>query len=148
MKAFFLVLVFMAAGCTGGVIVEHARAARMVAPVLTAAHAAIDRARDVELDECETLPVAAEREPCLDAGIHRWAPAVLSYNLAREGWLAWLEAMQLASIAGTSDADATAILVPLALALIRLYDGIVEALEPFEEVDIPDFPGLSIMGGE
>lgn len=135
-------------GCGGGIVTEHARAARIVAPILHAAHDAIHDGRARELDICESLSVVADREPCLDRGIERWAPVLVTYNLAREGYVAWTDGMSLMLLSQASDTEAGDYLLPLALALVRLYDGIETALEPFEEIDLPDFPGLSVLGGE
>lgn len=134
--------------CSPSVITTHARVAQVVGPVLTAARSVIHDARAADLDGCavgETLDV---RRVCLDEREARWEPAMVAYNLTREAFAAWLDGMELANLAGTTNAEAGEILLPLALALVRLYDGVETALEPFEELDLPDFPGLGLLTGE
>jgi hypothetical protein len=127
-------------GCATSAIVDHARAAQIVGPVITAAGEVIRDTRAAELDRCTD-------EACLDRLEHLWAPAVASYNLTREGYVAWVEGMSLAALAELPDAEVTTLLLPLAFALVRLYSGVETALEPFEEIDLPDFPGLGLLTG-
>jgi hypothetical protein len=72
---------------------------------------------------------------------------VVAYNLVREAYVAWVNGMELAALAGTPDADAWTILLPLGLALVQRYNGVATALEPFE-LHLPALPDLSVLGGE
>lgn len=139
-------LALLVGACSPSVIVTHARAARVVAPLLHTAHDVIHDGRARALDICEGLPDVAAREPCLDARIAEWEPAVTTYNLVREGYVAWTDGMALMLLSQAEDAEASAYLLPLALALVRLYNGVKLALEPFE-LDLPTLPDLSILGG-
>lgn len=134
-------------GCSPSAITTHARVAQVVGPVLDTAREVILAARSADLDGCAVGETPEVRLSCLDEREARWRPGVLAYNLAREAFAAWIEAMELANLAGTPDAEAGEILLPLALALVRLYDGVETALEPFEELDLPDFPGLGLLTG-
>lgn len=134
-------------GCSPSVIVNHARAAQVTAPIIAAAGESIRHARRTELDACLTLPSVEAGETCLDEGEARWASPIAAYNLTREAWVGWLEAMQLAVLAQTPDLEVQAILLPLAIALGRLYDGIVHALAPVG-LELPPLPDLSVLGGD
>lgn len=133
-----------AVGCSPSVIVDHARAAQVVGPVVSAAGEVIDAARDLELDACDTAP---DPEACLDAGEERWAPGVAAYNLVVSGWDGWVEGLSIAASAQLGNVDAMAYLLPLLRVLVNAWTGLTTALEPFENLDLPDFPGLGVLGG-
>lgn len=138
---------FAPLGCSAGAIVAHANAARTVAPVISAARTVIHDARRAELAGCLTADPPESRVPCFDAGTLRWAPALVSYNVVVELWNAWMDALELASLAGMSDVEAAAYILPTLTLLVDGWRALETLLEPFEEVDLPDFPGLSILGG-
>lgn len=140
-RTFFLVGLLTLAGCGGGAIVEHARAAQLVSPIITAAGVAVRAARAAELDACAT---ATEPAACLDAGEASWAPALVAYNLTREGYVAWVEGMSLAALSQMNDTDAGAYLAPLFLALLNLYEGIRMALDPITDLELPAIPALGL----
>lgn len=134
-------------GCTVSAITSQARAARLVGASLAGAREAIDAARDADLSTCGELPAPAERLACDDEIMARWAPVVASYNLAREGLDQWTQGLTLALLARMEDADAWSYLLPLASQLFELYQGLQIALEPFEEIDLPEVPNFSAMLG-
>lgn len=135
-------------GCAAGAIRTQARAARLVGVSLAGARMAITDARDADLGTCEELPVPADRVPCFDAGVARWAPVLTSYNLTREALDTWTAGLSLMLLAETEDADAWSYLLPMALQLFELYQGLQLALEPYEEIDLPEIPDLSaLLGG-
>ena len=155
MIRFAFALALLISGCGGAsAIVQHAQAARIVGPIIHAAGDAIVAGRARERGICEGLRGTtaeleiAEREACLDRVITAWAPALAAYHLARAGYIAWTDGMDLMVLGQASDTEASDYLLPLALALVGLYAEIETALEPFEEIDIPDFPGLGLLGGE
>lgn len=145
--ATFVALLGALPGCGAGAITTQAQAARLVGRALAGVGVAIDDARDADLGTCGALPAPAERLACDDAGMTRWAPAVASYNLTRAGLDAWVGGLSLMVLSETEDADALAYLLPIALQFLELYQELQFALEPFEEIDLPEIPNLSVLLG-
>lgn len=135
------------AGCGASVVSTHARAATVSA---VAAQGAARVVRDAALADAQTSCPAAGAE-CMAALRARWAPADAAVASTRATLLAWVEALEIARVAGDGDD----LWVPLATAAARLvseWERMRAALAPLG-VDLPALPTLvvqaaAMIGGE
>ena len=123
----------LVAGCGAGAIQVQARAATIATVALEGAHRAAMEVTDQRVRECPD-------EACVDAVGERMAPMVLAYESARAGLVTWVEAIQIAQVAG-EDGDVVGALITAAARWVAdLWPALVEAIEAVADVDLPELP--------
>lgn len=123
----------LVAGCGAGAIQVQARAATIATVALEGAHRAAMEVTDQRVRECTD-------EACVDAVGERMAPMVLAYESARAGLVTWVEAIQIAQVAG-EDGDVVGALITAAARWVAdLWPALVEAIEAVADVDLPELP--------
>jgi hypothetical protein len=135
-------------GCGASAVQTHARAATIAAVATQgAARAVADGAARDAVDSCpDTADDDADRA-CVAAARVRWAPADAAIGTTRAALLAWVEALDVARLAG----DGADLWAPLGLAAARLlaeYARLSAVLAPLG-VEMPALPPLvlSLVGG-
>ena len=108
-------------GCSGASYRAHAQAITVTSGGLAVAGTVADTARDAALDavEAEHPAHGAERTAALEA-----------------------EALRMAHLAGTTDADLVAMLAPVAARVLLLYDQIAALLEALDVDGVPALPAV------
>lgn len=139
-----LALVIVATHCTGcgaSAVQTHARAATIAAVATQgAARAVADGAARDAVDSCPDTPDDDADRACVGAAKVRWAPADAAIGTTRAALLAWVEALDVARLAG----DGADLWAPLGLAAGRLlaeYARLSSVLAPLG-VNMPALPPL------
>lgn len=99
-----LLLGWMLAGCGGGAIRSQARAATVAVVALEGAHRLAMETTEARLDACHTIP-------CTEVVEADMAPVVAVHDAARVALAGWVEALQLALVAGEDEQVLGALLV-------------------------------------
>lgn len=97
-------LAWLLTGCGAGAIRAQARAATVAVVALEGAHRLAMEATEARLDACETIP-------CTEAVEADMAPVVAVHDAARVALAGWVEALQLALVAGEDEQVLGALLV-------------------------------------
>lgn len=97
-------LAWLLGGCGGGAIRAQARAATVAVVALEGAHRLAMEATETRLDACETIP-------CTESVEADMAPVVAVHDAARVALTGWVEALQLALVAGEDEQVLGALLV-------------------------------------
>lgn len=139
--AVILTVAALLAGCGSSAIGLHARAALITTSVHSAAGREVDSARGDALERIEEetrgQPVGARLE-ALRAERQRWAPIGAGLDGARDAIIAWVQALELARVAGAGD-DLLAPLGALAARVALLYDD-VQRLAAGVGLELPALP--------
>lgn len=99
-----LLLGWMLTGCGAGAIRAQARAATVAVVALEGAHRLAMETTEARLDACETIA-------CTEAVESDMAPVVAVHDAARVALAGWVEALQLALVAGEDEQVLGALLV-------------------------------------
>lgn len=139
-----LVVLSMLAGCTGASYRAHAQAITVTSGGLAVAGTVADTARDTALDavEAEHPAHGEERTAALEAEALRWRPLGIALDAGRSALLVWAEALRMAHLAGTTDADLIAMLAPVAARVLLLYDQIAGLLTALDVDGVPALPAV------
>jgi hypothetical protein len=142
-------------GCTGQSYRAHAQAIMVTSGGLSVAGSVADAARDAALDavEAEHPMHGPERTAALEAEAARWRPLGVALDAGEPALLVWSEALRMAHLAGTTDADLLPALAPVAARVLLLYDRVVAILEELDVDGVPALPAVvrrlaASMGGE
>lgn len=130
-----LVLGLACTGCGAGAIATQARAATIATVALEGAHRVALNVTDQRLAECEDEACAARVGEAL-------APVTLAYEAARAGLGTWVEAIQIAQVAGEDGDVVLALLTAAARWIADLWPPLVAAIEDVADVDLPELPPL------
>ncbi len=123
-------------GCGASALAGQARAASVVGVGLGSMRQELHDARAHDLEGCAT---AADTDACLDTREAAWAPIVAIYESARATLSTWIEAIDVARVAGGDDHDVIAALVVAAVRLARQWRELAAALEA-AGVHVPTIP--------
>lgn len=139
-----LVLLSMLGGCSGASYRAHAQGITVTSGGLAVAGTVADTARDAALDAVEAEhPVhGPERTAALEAEALRWRPLGIALDAGRSALLVWAEALRMAHLAGTTDADLIATLAPVAARVLLLYDQIAALLDALGVDGVPALPAV------
>lgn len=134
------VLALCLAGCGAGAIQAQARAATVASVALEGVHRVAMSETDHRLQACADAACTTEVESAM-------APIVLAYEAARVALVAWVEALQLAQVAG-EDGDVLAALLTAGARWLSLWDPLAAALAGIG-LDVPRLPPLvtGLLGG-
>jgi len=127
-------------GCGAGAIQVQARAA-------TVATVALEGAHRLAMDVTEARMGACEDRACVEAAKAELAPIGLAHVAARTALEAWLEALDVARIAG-EDGDVLSALLVAGARWLSLWDPLAAALAGVG-VEVPRLPPLvtGLLGG-
>lgn len=128
-------------GCGASAFQTHARGAAIAATALSATGDVVDSARGVALDRVEEAHPARgpERDAALDAEAARWRPAGEALDAARTAVLTWIDAIELARIAGSEDGLLPQ-LVQLGARVVQLYDRVIAVIASLGVEGVPALP--------
>ena len=131
-------------GCSGASYRAHAQAITVTSGGLAVAGTVADTARDTALDAVESEHPAhgAERTAAIEAEALRWRPLGIALDAGRSALLVWAEALRMAHLAGTTDADLIAVLAPVAARVLLLYDQIAALLTALDVDGVPALPAV------
>jgi hypothetical protein len=131
-------------GC-GNPIGAQARAATISASALTAGGDAVMAARGAALDRVEAEhPTDPEHDLALDAEAARWLPVLEGLDAGRTALLVWIDALELARVAGGGE-DLVPPLLALGARTLRL---IADAFALAGALGVEGLPVLPALGGE
>ena len=123
-------------GCGASALAGQARAASVVGVGLGSMRQELHDARAHDLDGCAA---AADTDACLDTREAAWAPVVALYESARATLSTWIEAIDVARVAGDDDHDVIGALVVAAVRLARQWRELAAALHA-AGVEVPTIP--------
>lgn len=135
-----LMLAIVLPGCGAGALQVQARAA-------TVATVALEGAHRLTMDETERRLEACLDVACIQDVERTMAPIALAYEAARVSLVGWVEALQVAQVAG-DDGDVIGALLTAAGRWLALWDPLAAALAGVG-VDVPLLPPLvtGLLGG-
>lgn len=135
-----LALAWSCSGCGASAIAVQARAA-------TVATVALEGVHRVAMDETERRLDACADVACTQDVEQTMAPVALAYEAARVTLVAWVEALQVAQVAG-DDGDVIAALLTAGARWLALWDPLAAALSGVG-VEVPRLPPLvtGLLGG-
>jgi hypothetical protein len=134
------VVAWACSGCGASALQVQARAATVATVALEGAHRLAMDATETRLDACETVACTQEVEQAM-------APVALAHEAARVALVGWVEALQLALVAG-EDGDVVSALLVAAGRWLALWDPLAAALAGVG-VEVPHLPPLvsGLLGG-
>lgn len=124
-------------GCGASAVRTHAQAATIAA---VATQGAARMVASASVAECPDTPDDDADRACVSAALVRWAPADAAVGSTRAALLAWVEALDVARLAG-EDADLWAPLAVAAARLLAEYERLRVTLGELD-VDLPALPPL------
>jgi hypothetical protein len=127
-------------GCGAGAIQVQARAATVATVALESAHGAVMDETERRLDACTDVACTQDVERAM-------APIALAHEAARVALVGWVDALQLAMVAG-EDGDVISALLTAGARWLSLWDPLAAALAGVG-VDVPRLPPLvsGLLGG-
>lgn len=134
------VLALCLAGCGAGAIQVQARAATVASVALEGVHRVAMSETERRLDACADVACTQDVETSM-------APIGLAYEAARVALVAWVEALQLAQVAG-EDGDVLSALLTAGARWLSLWDPLAAALAGVG-LEVPRLPPLvtGLLGG-
>lgn len=127
-------------GC-GDPLADQARAATVTAGVLSAGGEAADLARDAALDRVEAAhPNDPEHDVELEREAAKWRPVGIALDEARTALRAWVDALELARIAGGGE-DLLGSVARVATRAVQLVLGALDLARELD-VDVPEVPPI------
>lgn len=134
------VLALCLAGCGVGAIQVQARAATVASVALEGVHRVAMSETERRLDACADVACTQDVETSM-------APIGLAYEAARVALVAWVEALQLAQVAG-EDGDVLSALLTAGARWLSLWDPLAAALAGVG-LEVPRLPPLvtGLLGG-
>jgi hypothetical protein len=127
-------------GCGASALAVQARAATVATVALEGAHRMAMDVTETRLDACEDVA-------CAEAVARDMAPVALAHEAARASLAVWVEALELARIAG-EDGDVLSALLTAGARWLALWDPLAAALAGVG-VEAPRLPPLvtGLLGG-
>ena len=138
-----LTLASMCGGCANPVR-DNAAGATVAAGALTVGGDVVMAARAAALDRVEAAyPTDPEHDAQLELEAARWQPVLLGLDAGRSALLVWVDAIDLAHIAG-GDGGLIAPLISLGARTLRL---VADAFALATELGVEGLPTLPTLGG-
>jgi hypothetical protein len=135
-----LLLAALHSGCGASALQTQARAATVATVALEVAHRATMEETERRLEACGDVACTQDVERSM-------APIALAYEAARVSLVGWVEALQVAAVAG-DDGDVIAALLTAGARWLALWDPLAAALAGVG-VEVPRLPPLvtGLLGG-
>lgn len=137
-----MLLALALVGCGASGLRTQAHAALVAGTVTSAAWAQVDHARTVRLDQVESsVSQSPDRDLIIAREAARWTPIGAGFDAIRDALLAWVQAIDLARIAGEESLTLEDWIrfVPLVGRVALLYDDVARLARELE-LDLPALP--------
>jgi hypothetical protein len=147
-KILILLLLLSSGGCGADPLMNQARTAAVVLGFLTTGESVVRSARGAALDRVEAqYPHDPEHDEQLDLEAARWVPAGAALDSARSALLMWIDAIDLARIAG-GGGDAITPVLSLMSNTIQLLAHALDVASSLGVQGVPIIPApiLSLAG--
>lgn len=137
-----MLLALALVGCGASGLRTQAHAALVAGTVTSAAWAQVDHARTVRLDSVESsVSQSPDRDLIIAREAARWTPIGAGFDAIRDALLAWVQAIELARVAGEDSLTLEDWIrfVPLVGRVVLLYDDVARLARELE-IELPALP--------